>query len=236
MIIDNIIAKIDEEQKTAEKKSPIRASSSGYCARKLGYQMWEYPSDPIPARRIMTFRLGDIIEAEVKSLIAKYLPAEYVIEYPQEKCSLVIAGTEINGHVDGVIKAPVSAILEVKSINTAAFKRLDTEGIDYSYRCQTVFYQKAMDIPRTVFIYYDKNTSHLKQITYEYEESIWQDVKKRWEIVLASTKDNLPEREYQANAKGVLPWQCSYCQYCSLCWKSETTFSKSGKPILTVAA
>jgi hypothetical protein len=236
MIVDNIIAKINEEQKNEVRKSPIRASASGYCARKIGYQLHEYPSDPLPARSVMTFRLGDIIEAEVKSLIAKYLPADYVIECPQEPCSLTIAGREIQGHVDGVIKAPVSAILEVKSINTMGFKRLDTEGVDYSYKCQAVFYQKAMGIPRTVFIYYDKNTSHLKQITYEFEEKIWQEVKSRWENVIASTKDKLPDREYEPNAKGALPWNCTYCSFMNLCWKTETTFTKAGKPILTVTA
>lgn len=230
MLVDKILEGISKEEAERVRMNPVRMSSGGHCARKIGYQMHGYPAEPIPARGLMVFRLGDTIESEIKALIQKYCPEDYLIEYPKDPISVTINGVEVQGHVDGVIKLPSPAVLEIKSINTLGFKRLATEGISYDYRCQATFYMKALKLQRTVFIFYDKNTSHIEQFTYEYDPKLWEEIEQRFQNVLKSEKDNLPEREFGPNEKGKLPWQCSYCSFNKDCWPEAETVFEKGKP------
>jgi len=237
MITDKILEGIKKEEEGRQRTSPVRMSSAGKCARAIAYQLHGYKAEELPPRALMVFRLGDTVESEIKALIAKYKPDNYLIEYPTDPIEVTINGVKIQGHVDGHIKLPTEAILEIKSISDMGFKLLEREGVSYEYRCQAVMYQKAMNIPRTVFIFYNKNTSKMLQITYEYEEKIWQDCVKRWTDVTNSTKTALPEREYVPNEKGKLDWHCMYCGWNKTCWPDqELKFSKAGKPEIYVNA
>lgn len=232
MIIEHILKGITADEEGKERGNPLRMSSSGKCARQLAYQFHKFKPEPLAARAILTFRLGHTIEAEIKSLIQKYC-SDMNITYPQDTFTFEVNGVEIPGHVDGHIDN--DWVLEIKSISDAGFKMLSREGLSEDYKKQSNSYMKATGRKKTLFIFYCKNTSHLKEIVFEYDPKLLEDVKIRFSKVIHSTKDSLPDREYGPNDKGKLPWNCSYCAYWRHCWPTaQLNFDKNNKPQMIV--
>lgn len=241
MLIDKLLKNIGSEEKEREWANPIRLSSAGKCARAIAYQLhYKDKLTPLSSRARMVFRLGDIIEAEIKSLLKKYPPegCEIYIPDEQEEVRVNISGKEIIGHIDGRVKIDgVPHILEIKSISDIGFKNVLRGKIDYTYKCQATAYMKALGIPRTLFVYYNKNTSKLQEVRYFYEEGLWLHIVRRFTSVINSTPDCLPDREFSPNDKGKLPFQCSYCSACHLCWpEAEVKFDDDNKPSVVIDA
>lgn len=227
MIIDAVLKGITAEQSTEKAWSPLRMSNAGKCGRAIAYQLHGFEGTPLPARSIMVFRLGHTIESEVKALIEKY--CDLPITYPKDTISFEIEGKTITGHVDGLIGT--DTVLEVKSINGMRFKMLDREGIPEDYKAQATAYMKALKRSKTLFVFYCKDTSHLREMTFEYDDAYFQTINARFTRVLRSTKTNLPDREYGVLKSGQLCWQCSYCSFTKECWpNAELKFDKNNKP------
>lgn len=237
MLIEYIQEGIKEEEKEKRKSqsSPLRMSASGKCARQIGYQLYGFESEPLPPRSIMVFRLGDTIEAELKALLVKYLPPHIEVELLNEEISVDIDGVKILGHTDGIIKQPIQAVLEMKSINTMRYKSLSREGIPFDYQMQATAYMKALGLKKTLFMFYNKDTSHVMEIEMSFDESFWQQIVKRFQSVIHSTKENLPPREYHPDGLGKLTWHCSYCSYNKHCYpEAELMFDKQGRPSMWI--
>lgn len=227
-IVGAILTGISKEEDEKERTSPLRMSSSGKCARAIAYQYHKFEPSPLSSRANMVFRLGHTIEAEVKALIAKYC-SDMPITYPTDTISYQVDGVEIVGHVDGLIGD--DTILEVKSINGMRFKNLDREGIPNDYQKQAVSYMKALGRTKTLFIFYCKDTSHLREILFEYQPYMFEEIYNRFSSVIQSTKENLPPQEYEPLKSGQLPWNCSYCSFTAICWPDyQLKFDKNNKP------
>jgi len=231
MIVDKILEGVTKEEEGRQRGNPIRMSSAGKCQRAIAYQLYEFKAEPMSGRALMVFRLGDTVEAEIKSLINKYCH-DLKVEYPKDDFKIEIDGHEVTGHIDGLITHPDSQILEVKSTNGNKFKMLEKTGIPYDYKCQTTCYMRALGLKKTTFIFYNKDTSHILEIPYHFEEEIWGQVQIRFSNIFKSTKEKLPEREYGPDAKGKLPWQCSYCSYNKHCWPDAVVVFERNKPNL----
>lgn len=235
MLTDKLLININFEEKSREWANPLRLSSAGKCARALTYQLHNFEARPLSARARMVFRLGDTIEAEIKKLLIKYPPEgiELIMPEEQEVVSITIGETEIKGHIDGRTK---NYLIEIKSINGLGFKRILKGDIGYSYECQATAYMKGLGLQHTLFIFYNKDTSHIAEVKYNFDDKIWNEVIARFTSVIQSTKEKLPEREYQPLKTGNLPWQCSYCAYVNHCWpEHKVTFDDNDKPQLIVA-
>lgn len=236
MLIESLLENIKKEEKDREWMNPLRMSSAGNCQRKIAYQVHGYTPKPLTPRARMVFRLGDIIEAELKSLFEKYkIDKQFDITYPKEAYYFAIDDTVILGHVDGIIGSPKKMILEIKSINDRGYKQLKTEGVSYGYKCQANAYMHAKKIYTTLFIFYNKNTSHVQEIEVVYDPKLYEEIKNRFKLVITSTKDKLPDREYGPLDTGYLPYNCSYCPFVDHCWpKAEFTVTKTGYPLYKI--
>lgn len=235
MLVEQILYLIEKEEKSKTKSSPLRMSASGHCTRQIAYAYHGFEAEPLAPRAIMVFRLGDKIETEIKDLLIKYPPENYEITTSNDEISFEIDGHKILGHVDGIIKSPIQAILEIKSVNTLRFKSLDREGIPSDYIYQATAYMKATGLDKTLFIFYNKDTSHMKELELAYDPSIWKVIEDRFRRVINSNKDNLPDQDYGPSSLGKLPWQCSYCSFNKHCWpNADLTFDKQGKPGLFI--
>lgn len=231
MIVENILSGITQEEKEKVRTSPLRMSSSGKCARQVAYQLHGFESEPLPSRSIMVFRLGNTIETEVRALIEKYCP-DLDVTFPNETISIEIDGVTVTGHVDGLIGS--DTILEVKSINGRRFASLGREGIPEDYQAQATAYMKALNRNKTLFIFYCKDTSHLKEMFFYYDEERWEEIEENFVSVIRSTKDSLPERKF-APKNGKLVWQCSYCSFNKHCYpQAQLTFDPKNKPQLLI--
>lgn len=229
-IVSQILNGIASEEKE-ERRSPLRMSSSGKCARAIAYQYHKFEASELSPRAMMVFRLGHTIEAEVKALIAKY--CDLPITYPTETIKYTVDGVDIDGHVDGLIGDDM--VLEVKSINGMRFKNLDREGIPEDYRKQACSYMKALNRTKTLFVFYCKDTSHLREMIFEYDPLMFEEIYSRFSSVIQSTKENLPAREYGPLKSGFLGWRCSYCSFWKHCYEGAVlTFDKNNKPQIKV--
>lgn len=244
MIIDKLIQRLSEVESDRKYANPIRPSNAGKCARAIAYQL-HFPEklSPLSARARLVFRLGDTIEAELKELLLANPPegVEFSFPEPQEIVKLKIGDNEVEveiiGAIDGRCKVNGEEYLvEIKSSSDYGFKKTLKGDLDYSYACQAIAYQRATGVHKTLFLYYNKNTSHLQELVLNYDEKIWKEIEARFLKVLASTPESLPEREYGPNAKGKLSWVCTYCAACQLCWpNAEIEFDKNNKPQVIVA-
>lgn len=231
MLIDQILTGIEAEENGRQWGNPLRMSSAGKCQRSIAYQLHGFEPKPLRARARMVFRLGDTVEAEIKALIQKYPPKGFEIEYPEAPIEIEIAGRVITGHVDGLILKPKLMILEIKSINTRGFSMLASKGISYGYQCQATLYMKALGYEKTLFIFYNKDTSHLTEIPYEFDDEMYEYIVERFTNVIGSGKESLPDREYEPNEKGVLGFQCNYCAFVDKCWsEAKLKIDSYGRP------
>jgi hypothetical protein len=227
MLIEHLKKHLDDFEAGREQaKSGLRASSAGKCARAIAYQEHGYKGEPLNWRARLVFRLGDSIEKDLT-----YILKDYGLTDMQKECSVTIAGTEIKGHIDGIWNG--DTVVDFKTTTTFGFKKAAAGDVG-SYDRQLHFYMKALGLKRAVLVYYCKEQSDLLEVVVPWNDSIWQEVQDRFTKVIKSTKAALPNREYEANDKGKLPWQCSYCNYVRTCWPEvDLSFDEKGKPVLT---
>lgn len=239
MIIDKLLQTLSEIEADRTYANPIRPSNAGKCARAIAYQL-HFPDKmkPLGARARLVFRLGDTIEAEIKTLLKDNPPegVQFFFPDPQEKVSFKIGDVEIVGAIDGrCIVGGEEYVVEIKSAGDYGFKKMLKGDLDYSYACQATAYQHALGLKKTLFLIYNKNTSHLQELIFHYDPFIWAEIEARFAKVLASTPEKLPAREYAPNDKGKLPWQCSYCSSVELCHPEHKVEFENNKPSLIVA-
>lgn len=237
-LIELMAAYIESQPK--QDPNWLRASGLGKCRRALAYtKLVPELSAPIKARGLLTFEFGHMIE----ELYAGILEKIRVLTDRQKEVSLELSNSVITGHIDGVLTlGDVRYVLDIKSCNTRKFSELKKSGaaaLDRTYLVQLNIYMRALGILKGKFMFVNKDTNmdicHIIDI--DYDPAIIDYVEAAVERVSGSGMDTLPDREYAPDAKtGNLPWQCTYCGYCSVCWgKSEPTgFNAKGKPVYKI--
>jgi CRISPR/Cas system-associated exonuclease Cas4 (RecB family) len=249
MIYQDLMTKCLKETLTEMKQESfgkLRASGLGNCPRKLWYghnkttpwlltkynnaedkEQW-LKNNLTSARVHLVFGLGHLIEEQLIGLLGDK------ISDAQKECKLTIAGAQIIGHIDGIYtdENKNKWVVDFKSINTRGFKykiaRNDSKTeIDYKYLCQANFYMKALNIPRFIFVFYNKDTSIIKELFIEQNDNIILDIEKR---VIKAVSKTPPNKEYHPKEKQN-GWNCSYCSYFDTCWKGEyEMIVENGKP------
>lgn len=237
MIVEKILNKLNEVGYSFKAETPrgtgLRGSAAGKCTRALAYNWHGAQGKPFNARTKLVFRLGDHCEEDV-AFVAEALG---VLTDRQKEVSIEIAGHQIVGHIDGLTKDDNGnlVLVDVKSINTMGFKRAVKDNDVGDYKYQLNFYMHILGLKQSIVLYYNKDTSHLAEVPVSYSPEIWQEIVDKFTKVIKSTVDNLPDRDYQPNDKGRLPYQCTYCEHCSTCWPGyELSFDNAGKPQLKI--
>ena len=143
-------------------------------------------------------------------------------------------GGHIVCHADGIVSFEDDeddlAILEIKSMNDANFKKFVTHGIksaNRKYYRQSTMMMAMFNIRRTLFVSYNKNNSqyHAKIIPFDEEE--WAEMF----IKIQSAIDGQSER-VSATPND---WRCKMCFKRESCWKPpvlppDCRFCKFSKP------
>jgi hypothetical protein len=235
--LDNAIVKALSKPKD---NNIYRASSCGSCTRKLGYTKLGVQGTPPEARQLLTWDLGHTVEAQICDILEK---AGTIKDRQREVRHTLPCGEELVGHIDCIYNGQY--ILDVKSSNTRGFAKITKCGadglpsidqIDESYLAQANLYMKALSLP-FLFLYYNKDTSHLEFVELEASEAVYQRIDERYtKLKLCTDLQTLPDRDYKPNEKGVLPWNCNtlYCPYAKHCWPEINTEFVKGKPVESV--
>lgn len=126
---------------------------------------------------------------------------------------------DISGHTDGIYTVTVPGLtirfgIEIKTINDAGYKK--TSGPHPEHITQGTIYQKCLDLPVMVFVYYNKNDSSMAEYAQVFDKRLWEAVVKKLEYVREHAyKLEPPERENG--------WHCSNCKYRKVCTPPRRT-------------
>lgn len=225
MLIEKIKSQLDAVPPRPSSKGTLRASSSGKCTKAIAYSYHGFEELPTRWRGKLVFKMGDHTESDLVEYASKVGLTDM-----QKECSAVINGVEIFGHIDGIFNN--THVVDFKSTTTFGFKDAKKGDVG-AYLYQVTFYMHALGLSKALLVYYCKETSDLCEVEITYSSTIWNQIVERFTKVINSSPDDLPDRDYEANAKGILPWQCSYCSFVNLCRPDyHLTFNEKGKPEL----
>lgn len=249
MIVDRINAFLDGEGKTIDeailnevatlsrwafqrqfgvreqRPSTLRLSSIGKCMRQQSYKLlgFEENGQEIGARAKMVFLMGDLTELAVVQLALA--AGCSITDYGMNQETVEIDGVE--GHPDGIING--DTLLEVKSMSSFSFANFQDQEIDESYRYQINAYMDALKLEQCCIVGLNKDAGVLHEWIIKKDPAIVSDIVRRIGSLRAVTKDSLPERPYEPNAKGFLPWQCLYCGFWKTCRPDAERVVVSGR-------
>jgi hypothetical protein len=169
-----IIDKLEDlfRQRAEPKPGPknvFRASSAGYCERRLGYDKLGIPGDPITPRRAAVFHHGNILDRALKTDMAQALGDKFLDlgKLPRNYCE--IEGVDIGFEPDGAFQTDDGqiGIIEIKTMAEFGFNRALKGEIERSYLCQSWVYSYGTSFNPIVFVCYKKNTSHFCEVIFD---------------------------------------------------------------------
>lgn len=202
-------------RKESERK--IRLSSIGRCVRQQAYKFlgFEENGKKLDARSSIVFFMGDSCETMIIGL-AKLVGC--TIEYTGADQKIVELDG-VQGSPDGILKDPTGdCLVEVKSMSSYGFAEFQRGVIDEGYRYQCNAYMEALGLKRCVMIALNKDAGVLHEQIFSKDEKIVSDIRNRIQIIRTASRESLPDKPYQPNDKGFLPWNCAYCPVYGHCW------------------
>ena len=209
-----------------ERKTPAPYFSSiGKCIRKQAYTLlgFEAKGKEIDSRSKMVFFMGDVTELAIVQLCKVVDASVTGTGFDQESSEL----WGMRGRPDGVVNG--THVLEVKSMSSFSFRDFEKGQLDEGYRYQCNAAMESLKLDKTVIVALNKDAGVLAEMTIEKDPTIVEDIFYRLDTLKKATKENLPPRPYEPDAKGLLPWQCLYCEHWGTCWPGAEKVLVSGK-------
>jgi hypothetical protein len=143
-----------------------RASSLGYCPRRLGYQKLGVKGEPLTPRRISIFHHGDAIDLALKQDLMHALDGSIITE--KHRGSVEIEGITINGECDGLFYVDDRyGVVDGKTMSDLGFDRACNGEIEETYQIQGWVYSKIYGVDLVVFYCYRKETSHVVEVVFD---------------------------------------------------------------------
>lgn len=132
---------------------------------------------------------------------------------------------DTSGHTDGIytVVVPGDKVrfgIEIKTINEAGYQK--TRGPHPEHIMQGTIYQKCLDLPLMVFLYYNKNDSSVAEFVHVFDPERWDAiVRKLNKVRECAFLDAPPEQE--------TGWHCSNCKYKVICNPPSRRGARSAK-------
>jgi len=123
---------------------------------------------------------------------------------------------DISGSTDGIytIHVPLQIRfgVEFKTINDEGYKK--TNGPHAEHLIQGTVYQKCLDLPFMIFVYYNKNDSSIIEYVQIYDEHRWEAIVKKIQYVQEHAILKTPPNKEDG-------WHCNQCKYKKICGPSN---------------
>lgn len=171
MIIDYIKKTLESTER--DVRDYIGASLIGNkCERHIYYSLTGQ-SAKYPPKALLAFETGHALEAMIKDLICKSLPAGLILFDAPEYFSDTVPS--LKGHPDGLIldkRDMETYILEIKTANHASFTQIVNRGVKHAkpqYYDQVQVYMGLSKLLYAIFVIFDKDTSQMNEeiVTFE---------------------------------------------------------------------
>lgn len=240
-----------------------RASSASLCYKRRWYQHNGYEASPLTPRKMVNFLLGDLSEKTMQHFIKEGCVGEgklysevnfgeaigeftiqnkKIIVYKQEDLTAQLGDITVTAHVDGWGKRNSDSkweLIECKSAADYGFDSFITNGPGDYLKQSTVNLStnKAKELGATSvrYFYLKKNTGHLWDRLFHFDENLLNDVIEEYKI---ADSPGEPMRPYVSKlefyrkvptGRHILPWQCVYCSYTKTCWPNAELEFKNNK-------
>ena len=181
-------------------------TDAGKCPRAIYFNFKKVPKKAMDARVLRILESGDYTHLRIiSSLFALGLVKATEIDIPNKEI--------VHGRADAIINIDGEPfVVEIKSMNSAAFFRLNAPEPDHFKQIQ--MYLHYFNIKRGILIYENKNTQEIKEFSVEYDENAAKNVLEKLHILKAQIQnDIIPDVD------GIEEWRCSYCPYAEECRK-----------------
>lgn len=188
-------------------------SALGDCMRRHWYKHFHAPGstqsayDPLTS--YMTFEQGTYVHLIIQNLCeqAGVLESrEIAIHSPKFR---------ILGHCDGIVNvATIRYVLEIKSISSYQFNQLSA-GPKHGHKIQAHEYMKGLGINTSIILYYQKDTSVMKEFVIPFDEDFYQTYSvRRKDDYFTGIKTGVPPSREGAGPTDPI---CKYCPYQGVC-------------------
>jgi len=207
MIKEKIDAFYDGKNREDSDRTYFYITDTAKCPRAVWFAFKKFPKKRKEARLMRVFEHGDYTHMRIMAaLFSMGLVKSIEISIPNQEL--------IHGRADGILSADgVPIVLEIKSINSYAFKQLDSPKKEHIKQIQ--LYMHYFKIPRGVLIYENKDNQDLKEFELEYNKELSEETLAELELLKKQIDNNvLPEIPGDLEE-----WQCNYCDYAEECQK-----------------
>lgn len=193
----------------------IHCSEVFYCPRAIYYcRLGEMPVDRIKPDTRLIFDTGHAVHGQLQGYLTEHFGNAIMIE---TECGC--PDPPLRGHIDGVLVQDEGDDIgiEIKSIKDEGFNRPPISGSVRganqpfkSHLWQVHCYMWATGLRSFIVLYYNKNTSEMKEFLVEWDDSIWSDVMQRINLIEEAVAGKTPP-------KGTAGRRCSECRYQHIC-------------------
>jgi len=237
---ESIFRQLSSEQ----RKPSLSGSNIGQCSRKVWLQVHGAEREPLPARAILNFLVGDFAETALVALVRAATYNDPAVTIHESLIQKDITWKGLKGHADLPITVDgVDYVGEVKSTNGWGFKRFTKEGPDetWGYISQNVMYglalQQETGQPWTkgLFLYFNKETGHFGEYVVEHDREHYVPIFNQ--TIADVGAESVPERPEWATLEKerIKDIRCQYCDVKRPCWgELEVSYDSKSKPIYTV--
>jgi hypothetical protein len=215
---------IDEGYETNEYRNKQRlyigASGIGNaCLATVAFGFRGFPETPPAPKLRRIFRDGNRIESDVVKDLRQ--AGVHLLENDPmsgKQWEFTAQGGHVIGHADGLIEEDESTILlEIKSMNDARWKKCKKEGVKYSdrhYWAQVQLMMGMAKISKTVFVFYNKNTSEYNSEVVEADEIEYASLMAKAEAIMSGDVEKIAYNNDD--------WRCRGCFQRESCWEGRT--------------
>lgn len=229
--------KLDQKnhEATRDDKQGYRASSAGFCARKLYYEsvLRLEPSEP-NKDSLAIFRLGSVVHEDVQEAIRLWARADGSGHEIWVEREIQVDEVSVRGKIDIMIIRPDGGI-EIYDLKTAnsfkwrkLFGRKDPDPTaDQNYALQLGTYgiwameyvgndtDSDMFLAKLALLYYNKDKSTMREVLYD--DDIVDNARVYWHKLALSHQEGLPP--INIGTAPVQRWECNpkYCGYYDEC-------------------
>lgn len=182
-------------------------SDAGKCSRAVYFRIKGYAKKEMEARVLRLLDHGDYTHMRIMSVLFSLgIVRASEVETPSQEI--------IHGRADAIVSLDNQLyILEIKSINKAAFSNLEKPNPDHVKQLQ--FYMHYFKLKDGILIYECKDTQDIKEfaVSYNKEEvdAMLKDLEELKKNIDLSIMPEIP--------KDIEKWRCDYCPYAEECIK-----------------
>lgn len=204
-----------------ERRAYIGASAIGHeCLAYLQFSLRGYPKTLPTAPVLRIFELGHLIERiVVADLKEAGLHVMAVDPETMEQWEYTAFGGHLRGHADGILieEDSTPTILEIKSMNDGKWRAFKERGIRSSHPQYMAQMQLLMGLAGVRYAYmvaYNKNNSlyHTERVTFDPDE---------YKTLLYRIQKVIRGGSVQRISNNLLTFDCRYCDFKPLCWKTN---------------